>query len=177
MARSRNQNKLPALCGRDLRDLALAYVGRYATTRQKLVRYLSRKLRERGWAGDEEPDLDGLALDFSRLGYVNDAAYAQMKGVSMKRRGYGAARVRAALVADGVDEAERSDAVQEVRQDSWIAADIFAKRKRIGPYGVGLTDPRMRERQIAAFLRAGHDLATARRWVDAEPGSFPERSD
>ena len=29
--------------------MALAYVGRYATTRAKLASYLGRKLRERGW--------------------------------------------------------------------------------------------------------------------------------
>ena len=35
-----------------LRDLALRHVARFATSRGKLLAYLNRKLRERGWAGD-----------------------------------------------------------------------------------------------------------------------------
>ncbi|HYZ48955.1 MAG TPA: RecX family transcriptional regulator, partial [Sphingomonas sp.] len=35
-----------------LERFALRYVERYATTRARLADYLSRKLRERGWAGE-----------------------------------------------------------------------------------------------------------------------------
>ena len=40
-----------------MQDLALRYVGKYATTRAKLAAYLARKLRERGWDGQREPDV------------------------------------------------------------------------------------------------------------------------
>ena len=35
-----------------LRELALRHVARFATSRGKLLAYLNRKLRERGWAGE-----------------------------------------------------------------------------------------------------------------------------
>ncbi|KTW08260.1 RecX family transcriptional regulator, partial [Sphingomonas sanguinis] len=38
-----------------LERLALRYVERFATTEGKLVDYLTRKLRERGWAGEGAP--------------------------------------------------------------------------------------------------------------------------
>ena len=51
-----------------LRDLAIHYVGRYATSRKKLSDYLLRKLRERGWESENAADVEGLIADFVRLG-------------------------------------------------------------------------------------------------------------
>jgi len=178
MARYTPGNKRSALDQQGLRDLALTYVGRFATTRVRLTHYLRRKLRERGWAEEGEPDPDALVARLCELGYVDDGAYARMKGAAMVRRGLGAGRVRAALSADGVTEIDRAEAEEEARAGRWDAADVLARRRRVGPYAAEPNaDPRLRERQIAMFIRAGHDMATARAWVDAAPGAFPERSE
>lgn len=178
MARYTPGNKRSALDQQGLRDLALVYVGRFATTRSRLGHYLRRKLRERGWAGEDEPDLDTLIARLCELGYIDDDAYARMKGAAMVRRGLGAGRVRAALSADGVAESDRAQAEEDARAGRWDAADVLARRRRLGPYGAErVSDPRQRDRQIAMFIRAGHDMATARAWVDAAPGAFPERSE
>lgn len=177
MTRSGTRNKRSAIDETRLRELALTYVGRFATTRTRLIRYLERKLRERGWEGEDQPDIEALASRFAELGYVDDAAYARMKGAAMERRGLGPMRIRATLTADGVDAAVRADAEEQARAGRWEAAEILARRKRIGPYGASEIDRSTREKAIAMFLRAGHDMATARAWVDAQPGEFPERSE
>ena len=76
----------PPLDEAKLRDLALHYAARFATTRLKLLRYLARKLKERGWAGAQPADLDALAERLAELGYVNDAAFAAMKSRAMTFR-------------------------------------------------------------------------------------------
>jgi regulatory protein len=177
MTRSGTRNKRPAIDEERLRELALAYVGRFATTRARLARYLDRKLRERGWQGEGQPDIDSLVDRFAELGYVDDAAYARMKGAAMGRRGLGPMRIRATLAADGVDTTSRADAEEQALAGRWEAAEILARRKRTGPYGTGEMERSIREKAIAMFLRAGHDMATARAWVDAQPGEFPERSE
>lgn len=160
-----------------MRELALAYVGRFATSAGRLERYLARKLKERGWTEEQEPDVAALSARFAELGYLDDAAYARMKSAAMQRRGLGAGRIRGALAADGIAEEDRDDALSEARAGRWNAADTLARKKRIGPYALEAADRAVREKQIAAFLRAGHDFATARAWVDAEPDEFPERSE
>lgn len=175
MARYRAQNKRPALDEAALRELALAYVGRFATSGARLERYLARKLQERGWAEEREPDVAALCTRFAELGYLDDAAYARMKGAAMARRGLGAGRIRGALAADGIAEDARAAALDQAQAGRWDAADTLARKKRIGPYAQELADRIVREKQIAAFVRAGHDFATARAWVDAAPGEFPER--
>ncbi|EPR18876.1 regulatory protein RecX [Sphingobium indicum IP26] len=164
----------PPLDEEALRELALRYVGRFATSRAKLLAYLNRKVKERGWGGEGPADPQALVDRLSELRYVDDAGYAVMKSGALSRRGYGARRVAETLRADGIAEADREEAQAQTERDSWSSADRFARRKRIGPYALERPDPKQREKWIAAFLRAGHDYATARRWTDAAPGEMPE---
>ena len=53
--------------------------------------------------------------------------------------------------------------------------ECLARRRHIGPFALERPDRPAREKQLAAFLRAGHDLETARTWVDAAPGEEPPR--
>jgi regulatory protein len=177
MTRYAPQNKRFALNERSLRDLALGYAGRYASSREKLARYLRRKLRERGWEGQESADIDAITADFVRLGYVDDKGYALMKGAAATRRGLGERRIRAALSADGIGESDQTAALDQAAGNVWEAAEILARKKKIGPYAMELADRTLREKHIAVFLRAGHDIATARVWAEAQPGEFPERSE
>ena len=41
-----------------LEEMALAYVARFSTSAAKFERYLTRKLREKGWEGEGEPPVD-----------------------------------------------------------------------------------------------------------------------
>lgn len=177
MARSDARNKRPPLDENTLRELALAYVGRFATSRARLANYLARKLRERGWSGENPPDPAAMAERLAELRYVDDAGYAVMKGGAMARRGLGPRRIRAGLQADGVGEADRQEAEERARAEIWDAACVLARRKRAGPFAASPAAPDLREKQLAAFIRAGHDFTTARLWVDALPGQPPERPD
>ena len=87
--RNRERRVPPPLDDGSLRELALHYAARFATTRLKLLRYLARKLKERGWAGDRPADVEALANRLVELDYINDAAWATMKGRAMTARGLG----------------------------------------------------------------------------------------
>lgn len=149
-----------------LDELALAYAARFATTRAKLEAYLRRKLREFGWAGEGDPGIEALAARMVAAGYVDDAAYARAKSGSLLRRGYGARRVSQALQAAGVEEAVRED-VRAGEAAQRKAALALVTKRRFGPFGAERLDPVRREKQIAAMLRAGHPLDTARELIDA----------
>jgi regulatory protein len=61
-----------------LRDMGVRQGARFATSRGKLLAYLTRKIRERGWGGEQPADPEGLADRFVDLGYIDDAGYAVM---------------------------------------------------------------------------------------------------
>jgi len=153
-----------------LRDLALSYVSRYSTTGAKLEAYLARKLRERGVLEDPdgravELDVAALVEHFTEQGYVNDDAYARAKARDLETRGYGPRRVEQALWAAGVDERIRNDHMPSEGNQRRAAATL-AKKRRFGPFGredlLGAEAAKLREKQMAAMLRAGHSLEIAR---------------
>ena len=157
-----------------LRDLALHYVGRYATSRKKLSDYLRRKLRERGWEGNAPADIDGLIGDFVRLGYIDDAAFAAARARTLAARGLGQRRVNEDLRAKGISEIDANDARDESAAQKWQSAERFAQRTRIGPFAIEAASEEQKRKQFAAFLRAGHDFETARKFVNASPGEEVE---
>jgi regulatory protein len=161
-----------------LRDLALHYVGRYATSRAKLAAYLQRKIRERGWQDNSPPPaIDDLVEDFDRLGYVDDEAFAASRARSLTQRGFGLRRVDDDLRAKGISEADAANARSESQNERWQSADRFAKRKRIGPYAIEFATPELRQKQFQAFLRAGHSFEIAKIFVHAAPGDEIEFAD
>lgn len=149
-----------------LRDLALAYVARFATTSTKLERYLRRKLRERGWVGEDEPDLAGMAARYVDLGYIDDEAFARSKSAGLLRRGYGPRRVAQALGEAGIDADMRAE-LEPGEADRRRAAVALARKRRFGPFAVERPDDDRREKHFAAMLRAGHGFDAARKVLEA----------
>ena len=163
---------VPPLNEAKLQELALSYVGRFATTRAKLRAYLARKLRERGWSGERDPDLEALANRFADRGYIDDAAYALIKAQGLTARGFGKRRVVEKLRIAGVEEKDSQAARDHVRDEQLSAALRFAERRRLGPFAREKPAERSdREKAIAAMVRAGHSFGVARAIVEMEPGA------
>lgn len=156
----------PPLDEARLRDLALHYAARFATTAARLEAYLLRKIRERGLAEDEDGrvraiDVPALVARLVELGYVDDDAYARMRARDLGGRGYGGRRIAESLRHAGVDEGLR-EAHAPGEAASRRAAALMARKRRLGPFGTGdeAPDPvaarKAHEKAVAAMLRAGH---------------------
>jgi regulatory protein len=157
-----------------LGEMALAYVARFSTSAAKLERYLRRKVRERGWEGEGEPQIRSLVGAYVELGYVDDEMFARARTGGLMRRGYGARRVHQALGEAGIDEGLR----ERLRPGELAAREallVLARRRRFGPFTAGPIDKVLREKQIAAMLRAGHPLDSVRQMVDAKSTAEAER--
>jgi regulatory protein len=172
MTRPRPRRPSPPLDESKLNELALHYVGRFATTRAKLRSYLARKIRERGWDGPREADLVRIADGFAEQGYIDDSAYALAKSQSLTGRGYGKRRVVERLRAAGVAEDDGAAAREHADAEAVAAALRFAQRRRIGPFAAEpIRDPREREKALGAMVRAGHAFPIAREIVALPPGA------
>ncbi len=175
MGDPRNRKPRPPLDPARLNELALSYVGRFATTRAKLRSYLQRKVRERGWDGAAAPDFDAMAERFAELGYIDDKAYALSKSRSLTSRGYGLRRVEQSLRVAGVDEADAGPARRYAEEDRVEAALRFAERRRLGPFATEPLDWPGREKAIATMIRAGHPFSLARKILDLPHGQAVDR--
>lgn len=170
----RNHRPRPPLESSDLERFALRYVERYATTRGKLTDYLTRKIRERGWAGTGSPDPAALAERMAELGYIDDRAFAEARAGAMGRRGLGARRVNQALRQAGIESGDAQAIAPVIEADAGASALAFARRRRIGPFSREMADRPLQEKQIAAMMRAGHAFDLARRIVRMAPGEDAE---
>ncbi|MDJ0979043.1 MAG: RecX family transcriptional regulator [Erythrobacter sp.] len=177
--RARKARKRAPLDESALRDLALAYVARFATTAAKLEGYLARKIRERGVAEDadgrtSELDVTGLVMRLVELGYIDDEAYARGRSRDLTQRGYGKRRVEQALWAAGVEEQTRADNAPGEAAGR-RAAMLLAKKRGFGPFARASLDDeadseavrKRKEKHIAAMLRAGHVFEHVRFILDA----------
>ncbi|HEX6741752.1 MAG TPA: RecX family transcriptional regulator [Sphingomicrobium sp.] len=171
MAFSKRRRPPAPLDEQKLGELALRYVGRFATTRAKLRSYLQRKVRERGWDGVRAPDVEAVAERLAELGYVDDAGYALAKSRSLSGRGYGKRRLGEALRVAGIDETDGAAAVALAEAEAVSAALRFAERRRLGPFAARTAEPRDAQKALAAMVRAGHDIALARAIVHMAPGA------
>ena len=161
----------PPLDAASLNELALAYVGRFATTRARLRAFLERKLRERGWGDGPAADVGAIAERFAALGYVDDAAFALSRTRSLAGRGYGARRIEQSLRHAGVGEEDSGPARELARGEAVDSALRFARRRRLGPFASEQADRKARERALAAMIRAGHGIGLARAILDLPPGA------
>lgn len=157
---ARAKKPLPPLDPAALQAIAVRYVERYQASRARLVRLLNQKIRQRGWAdGLPAPDVDAIADRMVALGYIDDRAFAESRARSQARRGLGRGRVRQTLSANGIDAELQGEVLSGL--DSREAALLFARRKRLGPFGPPPADRRAEARQLAAMARAGHPQALA----------------
>jgi regulatory protein len=152
-----------------LQELAVAYVGRFATTRAKLAAYLRRKIVEKGWDAPHPPETDRIVERMAALGYVDDAAFALSRARALEQRGYGERRVGQMLRQAGVEESDAEPAKEAASEGATAAAIRYAQRRRLGPFALQRPDTKARDRALAAMIRAGHRFDLARRLIDLPP--------
>src|SRR3546814_18092296 len=131
-----DRSKRP-LSAAKLDELALAYVARFATSRAKLMRYLSRKIRESEWIDDSDAmaACAAIADRMERLNYLDDRQYAAMRAGAMTRRGLGVRRVKAQLYAAGIAARDSGAPLETAAAGAPAAAAEFWRRGRCGPLG------------------------------------------
>ena len=158
-----------------LERAAYFYLGRFASTRANLRRVLLRKLDR---AEDLPPEaktsltqvIDRLLERFEASGMLNDAVFAEGKIVSLRRRGDSQRTIRQKLTMKGVEKDVAEEKLAEDEQDDLGAAWAFARRRRLGPYRPADKRAEFRQKDMAAFGRAGFDYRTAKTVVEGEIG-------
>jgi regulatory protein len=160
-----------------LRNAALYYLDRYASSTANLRRILMAKVDRSARAHGTDrakgaAAVEVLLADFTRDGLLDDARYAQGRALALYRRGASARAIRARLSAKGVAREHIDPAIATLRDEAeepdLTAALTFARRRRLGPYRPPGTRADRRARDLAALGRQGFTYDVARRVIDAE---------
>lgn len=160
-----------------LENAAHHYLERFGTSAENLRRVLMRRVERSARAHGTDPAdgaalVDDLVVRFRRAGILDDRAYAEARTATLHRRGVPAYGIRLRLRAKGVADDDIDAALAgltEAAGDAHLAAAVnLARRRRLGPYRDPATRADRRDKDLAALARAGFDLDTARRVIDAE---------
>lgn len=159
---------------KSLENAALHYLERFSSTSENLRRILLRRVRRSAEHHGTDPAegaewIEGVLEKLSRLGYLDDRAFAEGRVASLRRRGDSGRKVRGKLLQKGV----APDLVDEVMAEEEEGADLgaaiaLARRRRLGPWRSDREQrAERRERDLAALARAGFSFDLALRVIDA----------
>ncbi|OAN54620.1 regulator [Paramagnetospirillum marisnigri] len=167
----------PRITASYLENASLHYLERYASSRANLRRVLMRKVERSlahhgGEAAEAQAQVEVVLEKLARLGYLDDAAYAETKTRSLHRRGGSLRLIRAALSAKGVEAEAAEAALAGLRESAadpdLVAALALARRRRLGPYRAPDKRAEFRMKDLAALGRAGFSFEICRAVVEAD---------
>ncbi|NHN83518.1 regulatory protein RecX [Acetobacter musti] len=200
-----------------LREAALAHLARFATTERGLTQVLERRIgrwarraAEDGVSSDEIAGVTArlmplcavVAGKMAELGAVDDSSFARARAARLTRSGQSRRSVEARLAAKGVATSTVAEVLDETlgederaRDSELAAALVFARKRRVGPFGggtsgsdvsddgaAGLADEAERQaaqkqdaRILAAFARAGFTRDVAMRALAMDRDEAGER--
>ncbi len=165
-----------------LRNSALHYLERYATSSAHLRRLLTVKVARSAAAHGTDAaagaaDVEALIGRLEHMGLLDDDQFARAKARTLHQRGNSARAIHAALREKGIDadliEAALGSLREETAQPELAAALVYARKRRLGPYRTEETRADTRDRDLAALGRRGFSYDLARRVIDAaDPGEL-----
>jgi regulatory protein len=174
-AKKRRKPKEPT--PRWLRDQALRYLDRFATTTQKMHTHLFKK---------SQPALALFELDEAELhltidteiaklvasGFMNDREYAASKARIMVKQGKSLNQIRRKLmdleVPDDIQEAAISGLGEDREGIDFAAAALYARKRKFGPYKSEDTRQARWEKEMSSLARNGFSYGIASRVLAME---------
>jgi regulatory protein len=159
-----------------LREAALNYVARYATTEASLRLVLHRRIdRWARQAADRDAAAEraaaakalvaGVIARMVELGLLNDVAFAENRARGLARDGHSRRAIAARLMAKGIEPDRARAALPEGDEAELVAALILARKRRIGPFRTSAADP---NRELGVLARAGFPRDVAVRALEME---------
>ena len=160
-----------------LRNIALYYLQRYASSKENLKSVLKRRVMRS--ARFHETDIEEVSVwindlveQLAKSGVVDDQTYAEAKMWALFRHGISPKIISQRLIQKGIN----SDLIQQIitklytetHDPNLSAAKKLVKRRRLGPYRQPNKRKEQQDKDLAAVARAGFDFQTARKVIYAE---------
>ena len=170
----RNKRKTLQVTVDEMRNFALAYVEKYAPSKQQLRTYLLKKYLKLSVPNVKKQDvtslIDIILSDLEKNKFINDKFYSESKAKSMIRRGSSINKIRNYLIGKGVNNEFIKDTVNKINEDNsdqdFFSAIKICKKKRIGPARIDDNRPLFYKKDISLLARNGFDFETSKKVME-----------
>ncbi len=176
----RNKKKTLKVTVEEMRNFALAYVEKYAPSKQQLKTYLLKKYLKISVPDVKKKDVNNLIdivlSDLEKSKFVNDKFYSESKAKSMIQRGSSINKIRNYLIGKGINNEFIKETVNQI-QDNNSDQDFFSaikicKKKRIGPARTEDNRPLFYKKDISLLARNGFDFETSKKVMDIKKEDY-----
>ncbi len=176
----RNKKKTLEVTVDEMRDFALAYVEKYAPSKQQIKTYLLKKylkLSVPNVKKQEVSDLiDIVLLDLEKSKFINDKFYSDSKAKSMVQRGNSINKIRNYLIGKGIKSEFIKDTVNKINENNsdqdFFSAIKVCKKKKIGPARIDDNRPLFYKKDISLLARNGFDFETSKKVMELEKEDY-----
>ena len=176
----RNRKKSLNVTVEEMRSFALAYVDKYAPSKQQLKTYLLKKYMKLSASDIRKKDvnklIDIVLIDLEKSKFINDKFYSESKAKSMIQRGNSINKIRNYLIGKGINDEFIKDTVEKINEDNsdqdFFSAIKICKKKRIGPARVEDNRILFYKKDISLLARNGFDFETSKKVMDIEKDEY-----
>ena len=176
----RNKRKTLQVTVDEMRNFALAYVEKYAPSKQQLRTYLLKKYLRLSVPNVKKQDvtnlIDIVLSDLEKNKFINDKFYSESKAKSMIRRGSSINKIRNYLIGKGVNDEFIKDTVNKINEDNsdqdFFSAIKICKKKRIGPARIDDNRPLFYKKDISLLARNGFDFETSKKVMELKKDDY-----
>ncbi len=176
----RNKRKTLQVTVDEMRNFALAYVEKYAPSKQQLRTYLLKKYLKLSVPNVKKQDvtnlIDIVLSDLEKNKFINDKFYSESKAKSMIRRGSSINKIRNYLIGKGVNDEFIRDTVNKINEDNsdqdFFSAIKICKKKRIGPARIDDNRPLFYKKDISLLARNGFDFETSKKVMELKKDDY-----
>ena len=170
----RNKKKPLKVTVEEMRNISLAYVEKYAPSKQQLRTYLLKKYLKTTIPNVKKRDItdliDIILSDLEKNKFINDKFYSDSKAKSMIQRGSSINKIRTYLIGKGINSEFIKDTVNKIQDENsdqdFFSAIKICKKKRIGPARVEDNRPLFYKKDISLLARNGFDFETSKKVMD-----------
>ena len=128
----RNKRKTLQATVDEIRIFALAYVEKYAPSKQQLRTYLLKKYLKLSVPNVKKQDVNNLIdivlSDLEKNRFINDKFYSETKAKSMIRRGNSINKIRSYLIGKGIQDNYIKETVNKIQEEN-SDQDFFSALK------------------------------------------------
>ena len=176
----RNKRKTLQVTVDEMRNFALAYVEKYAPSKQQLRTYLLKKYLKLSVPNVKKQDvtnlIDIVLSDLEKNKFINDKFYSESKAKSMIRRGSSINKIRNYLIGKGVNDEFIKDTVNKINEDNsdqdFFSAIKICKKKRIGPARIDDNRPLFYKKDISLLARNVFDFETSKKVMELKKDDY-----
>ena len=170
----KNKKKSLEATVEEMRNYSLAYIEKYAPSKQQLRTYLLKKYLKTKIPNINKKNItdliDVVLQDLENTKFINDKFYSKSKAKNLIQKGSSINKIRNYLFTKGVKDKyikETIDKIKEENEDQdFFSAIKICKKKRIGPCRDENNRPLFYKKDLGVLARSGFDFENNKIIVD-----------